>query len=272
MVTKSQNSSLSICTLLNGETGLSFYNDVINSLKKEEPPSFKLALERYFQFFASSISASVLSPKLSSSNLENSLYYLCFYIGQSPELYGRMNAYFKDKDYYSFNTGVCLFNDFIRLMTKALDEPNLSSFYLRFKNDDSFSTLICKKELFGMEVGFYTNSIGKLSNDKKTLSLKVSFYVKDIKDNEAMFAFTILDFLNNGRSTPLIISNHEREIKKNLVMEIPLKVLLPNNQAKIGLIVESKYHVVKSNGKRNALVKEYGKVELPLFPYLKIVE
>lgn len=271
MVTKSQNSSASISLLLNGEVGLSLYEDITSSLKKTAAPSFKMALERYLKFFASSISSSVLSPKLSSPTLENSLYYLCFYIGQCPELYGRMKAYFEDKDYYSFNTGVALFNDFVKLMAKALDEPNLSSLYLRFKSDDSFSTLICKKELLGMEVGFYTPSIAKLSSDKKTIFLKVSFYVKDIKDSDAMFAFTVVDFLSNGKSMPLIVSNHEKEIKKNLVMEIPFAALLPNYQAKIGLIVETKYHVIKNNGKKNALVKKYDKAELFLSPHLKIV-
>ena len=87
MVTKSKNSSSTLMYLLDGKIGQGFYDEISDNVKKGSGELFKDSLRSYFIYFAESISSSVIAPKLSSVEFIDIISYLCFYIGQYPELF-----------------------------------------------------------------------------------------------------------------------------------------------------------------------------------------
>ncbi len=271
MVTKSKNSSSTLMYLLDGKIGQGFYDEISDNVKKGSGELFKDSLRRYFIYFAESISSSVIAPKLSSVEFIDIISYLCFYIGQYPELFGRMKVYFGDEEYYSFNVGIKLFNDFIERMCKALDEPRLSKFYLRLNVDNDIKPVVDKKYLFDMEVFFSSPSIGKLIN-KDTVSSKVNIYIKNISDKKSVFSLTLFDYVNNAKSSPIIVNPKGDKVIKSLSVDIPYSSLLPNGLARLGLLCETKTHIVDIKGKKKNLKLEYNKVELKISPYLRIIK
>lgn len=271
MVTKSKTTSKTLSYLLDGKIGQGFYLELVDDIKSGRGELFKDSLRRYLIYFAESISSSVVAPKLSSNDFLDIISYLCFYIGQYPELFGRMKAFFEDEDFYSFNVGIKLFNDFIERICLALDEKGLSKYYLRMSVNDSIKPVVDKTSLFGMEVSFSSSSIGKLINDK-TVSCKVTIYIKNISDKKTVFSLTLFDYINNSKSNPIVLTPNGDKIIKTLSLEIPYSSLLPNGLASLGLEAECKTHVVVMGQKKKNIRLEYGKVKLSIKPHLKLVK